>query len=205
MHVHEVRGGCRVIRYTFLEGGKARPFLPSSKPKSSSSAKPKFCPPAQMRLRCFLNRPCARTHFMLHGVPQDCADSHSFWDSQRPGRGRSQLGPSNFRLGPQVVFEGSLSGAWAASSFCCPDAPPMQLAGAFIVWRLPLTWRCGHAKDGEGWVLKVQAFCWVRHGCWVSRPGRPATTGAPQNLPLNPLIDPATLRACSSHLANTLP
>ena len=158
-----------------------------------------------MRLRFFLNRPCARTHFMLHGVPQDCADSHSFWDSQRPGRGRSQLGPSNFRLGPQVVFEGSLSGAWAASSFCCPDAPPMQLAGAFIVWRLPLTWRCGHAKDGEGWVLKVQAFCWVRHGCWVSRPGRPATTGAPQNLPLNPLIDPATLRACSSHLANTLP
>ena len=47
---------------------------------------------------------------------------------------------------------------------------------------------------------KFSRFELVRHGRWVSRPGRPATTGAHQNLPLNPLVDPATLRACSSHL-----
>ena len=52
---------------------------------------------------------------------------------------------------------------------------------------------------------KFSRFELVRHGRWVSRPGRPVTTGADQNLPLNPLVDPATLRACSSHLANTLP
>ena len=44
------------------------------------------------------------------------------------------------------------------SSFPSPHAHPMFPAGALIVWQLPLRPRSGHAKDGEGWASKVEAF-----------------------------------------------
>ena len=52
---------------------------------------------------------------------------------------------------------------------------------------------------------KFRRLAALRHGRWVSRAGRPGTFGARQNLPLNLLIDPATLRACCSHLADHPP
>ena len=50
------------------------------------------------------------------------------------------------------------------------------------------------------WQSKSRRFQALRHGRWVHTVGQRCTIRARQNLPLNLLVDRATMRACSMHL-----